>query len=162
MNRDIRTILLTVLAGAVLIGGGLLWFIYHGVSAQEDPSAMETALANWVRNASVSVSSGTEKNPIPQTPENLKEGREDFENMCAGCHANNGSGTRTMAAHMYPRSPDLRAKSTQDLTDAEIFYIIRNGIRLSGMPAWPRQTTEDNWKLVLFIRHLPALRPDEE
>lgn len=61
---------------------------------------------------------------------------------------------------LYPPAPDLRARTTQELTDGEIFYTIKNGIRLTGMPGWGGDD-EDNWKLVLFIRHLPELTPKE-
>ena len=68
-----------------------------------------------------------------------------------------------MGQGLYPKPPDLRLRPTQDLTDGEIFYIIQNGIRLTGMPAWgSSHEAEDSWKLVLFIRHLPQLTAEEE
>jgi hypothetical protein len=54
----------------------------------------------------------------------------------------------------------MREKGTQDLADGEIFYIIKNGIRFTGMPGWDGED-EENWKLALFIRHLPNLSPQE-
>ena len=54
----------------------------------------------------------------------------------------------------------MRERETQDLTDGELFYIIKNGIRFTGMPGWGGED-EDNWKLVLFIRRLPQLSPKE-
>jgi hypothetical protein len=59
----------------------------------------------------------------------------------------------------------MRLANTQDLTDGELFYIIQNGIRLTGMPSWGSGTArdeQDSWKLVRFIRHLPKLSPEEE
>ena len=58
----------------------------------------------------------------------------------------------------------MRLSGTQTLTDGELYYIIHNGIRLSGMPAWGEAhgNDEDSWKLVLFVRHLPKLTPEEE
>ncbi len=64
---------------------------------------------------------------------------------------------------MYPKPPYLRLSRTQELTDGEIFYIIENGIRMSGMPAFGGADTADqSWKLVYFIRHLPQLSSVEE
>ena len=54
----------------------------------------------------------------------------------------------------------MREPDTQQLTDGELFYIIKNGIRFTGMPGWGGED-EENWKLVLFIRHLPKLSPKE-
>jgi hypothetical protein len=66
---------------------------------------------------------------------------------------------------MYPPAPDMRQADTQNLTDGELFYIIQNGIRLTGMPSWGSGTSrdeKDSWKLVRFIRHLPKLTTEEE
>jgi len=56
----------------------------------------------------------------------------------------------------------MRSREVQNLSDGELFFIIQNGIRLSGMPAWGgMHGEEDSWKLVRFIRHLPDLTADE-
>ena len=54
----------------------------------------------------------------------------------------------------------MRSGRTQELTDGEIFNIIRDGVRFTGMPGWGGED-EDNWKLVLFVRHLPKLTEKE-
>ena len=61
---------------------------------------------------------------------------------------------------LYPPAPDLRQEETQRLSDGELMYIIKNGIRFTGMPGWGGEN-EENWKLVLFIRHLPHLSAQE-
>jgi len=60
---------------------------------------------------------------------------------------------------LYPPAPDLGAKPTQALADGELLNIIKNGIRFTGMPGWGG-TDDENWSLVLFIRHLPKLTED--
>ena len=65
---------------------------------------------------------------------------------------------------MYPPAPDMREADTQNMTDGELFYIVQNGIRLTGMPVWGSGSdhdAEDSWKLVRFIRHLPKLTVEE-
>ncbi|HET6922911.1 MAG TPA: cytochrome c, partial [Anaeromyxobacteraceae bacterium] len=63
---------------------------------------------------------------------------------------------------LYPRVPDMRRPETQQLSDGEIFWIIENGVRFTGMPAWGEPGREgESWALVHFIRHLPALTPAE-
>ncbi len=104
-------------------------------------------------------------NPVPNSPEVLAEARAHWADHCATCHSNNGSGDSEMGKHMYPPAPDMRQADTQNLTDGELFYIIQNGIRLSGMPSWGSGTghdEQDSWKLVRFIRHLPKITADEE
>jgi hypothetical protein len=65
---------------------------------------------------------------------------------------------------MYPKTPDMTLASTQSLSDGEIFSIIENGVRLTGMPAFGDGTAEsarETWPLVHFVRHLPILAPEE-
>jgi hypothetical protein len=65
---------------------------------------------------------------------------------------------------LNPPPPDMRLAATQDKSDAELYSIIKNGIRMSGMPAFGEPGDDDlsTWKLVLFVRHLPSLTPEEE
>ncbi|HEV3482876.1 MAG TPA: cytochrome c3 family protein, partial [Candidatus Acidoferrales bacterium] len=106
-----------------------------------------------------------EKNPLKLTSENLREGREEFLARCASCHGHDGSGLTDMGRNLYPRTPDLRAAPTQNLTDGEIHYIIASGVQLTGMPAWSNPHQERNvnaWNLVLFIRSLRPLTREEK
>src|SRR5688572_17066542 len=103
-------------------------------------------------------------NPVAPTEAVLTEGLEHFADHCAVCHANNGSGDTAIGLSLYPRAPDMRAASTQQLSDGELFSIIENGIRLTGMPAWGTGTAEGkraSWALVHFVRRLPKLSEDE-
>jgi len=152
-------ILLMVLA--LLVGGFVL--IRRGFSARETPSHVEVYVARTVRRLAIPATAKNAINPFTATPQVLEEARVHFADHCALCHANNGSGLTTIGQSLYPKTPDLRLPATQGLSDGEIYYIIQNGIRLTGMPAWgDAHEDEDSWKLVLFIRHLPRLAPEEE
>lgn len=155
-------VLLGLVVVAVVVG---IAAIHHGFSARDEPTAMETVVARMVRNLAVPAAMKSAKNPFAATPEVLAEAEAHFADHCATCHANNGSGTTEMGRNMYPKPPDMRHRQTQELTDGEIYSIIHNGIRLTGMPAWgegDRQADQDSWKLVVFIRHLPQLTAEEE
>lgn len=151
---------------AILIGVALFGavMIRHGFSARDNPSWLETVVARNVRSMAVPASAKQLKNPVPNTPDNLVEARAHWADHCAVCHANNGSGDTPIGKNLYPKAPDMRLPSTQNLPDAELYYTIQNGIRLTGMPAWGEagDNDQDTWKLVHFIRHLPQLTPDEE
>ncbi len=139
--------------------------IRRGFSAHGQPSVLEKLVARAARRMAVPASYKTLKNPFPATPENIRAGLEHFADHCAVCHANDGSGDTQFGRSMYPKPPDMRKRETQGLTDGEIYHTIQNGIRLSGMPAFGEQQQIDNtetWKLVLFIRHLPKLTPEEK
>lgn len=150
----------------IVIGGGVfLKTGVNGFSARAQPSAIERWAARQARTLAVPSGARERPNPIADSPEVLAAARAHWADHCATCHANNGSGDSEMGKHMYPPAPDMRQAETQNLTDGELFYIIQNGIRLTGMPSWgsgTRQDEQDSWKLVRFIRHLPKLTAQEE
>ena len=74
------------------------------------------------------------------------------------CHGRDAKGHTEMGANMYPKVPDLTSTEVQRRSDGALFYIIQNGIRWTGMPAWKNEhSPEDTWKLVAFIRKSPTL-----
>jgi mono/diheme cytochrome c family protein len=105
----------------------------------------------------------TALNPVAFTPEAWAQARAHFADHCATCHANDGSGRTEIGQNLYPKAPDMRLPETQRLTDGELYWIIANGVRLTGMPAWgdggPNDV--DTWKLVHFVRHLSELTPEQ-
>lgn len=156
-----RTVGVALTIVMVVGGGWLYWFVTrHGFSAREKPTRLEAFLAHRARGLATPPDARRKKNLLEATQLNMAEARDHFADHCAICHANDGSGKTMINEGLYPPAPDLRQEDTQDLSDGEIFYIIRNGIRFTGMPGWGG-AEEDNWKLVLFIRHLPALTAKE-
>lgn len=152
------------LAAAVCAGG--LFFLRtqaNGFSAQTQPGVIERWVARRTRTMALPGGAKERANPVPVSPEVLTEARAHWADHCASCHANDGSGDVAMGKHMYPPSPDMRKSATQNLSDGELFYIIQNGIRLTGTPAWggSDHDGEDSWKLVYFIRHLPDVTLEE-
>ena len=143
---------------------GLVYFLRTGISARAQPGPIETFVAGSLRDFAIGRHARHYENPEPDTEEVRAEGMAHFADHCASCHANDGSGNTEMGRGLYPRVPDLRLPATQELEDHELFYIIENGIRLTGMPAWgngTRESEDASWRLVRFIRHLPRLTPEE-
>jgi mono/diheme cytochrome c family protein len=145
------------------IAAAIMLLRARGLSARERPTGIEAWFARKARNIALPAEAKTRANPVARTPEALNEARAHWADHCASCHANDGSGDITMGKHMYPPAPDMRNPATQGLSDGELFYIIQNGIRLTGMPAWGASDhdEEDSWKLVHFIRHLPDMKLEE-
>jgi len=164
LRTAVRVVIgLLAIAGAIAIVVGVS-FARQGISARDAPGPTETVVARRLRAAAIPRPARERRNPITASREALQEGMEHFADHCAVCHANDGSGDTEMGRGMYPRAPDMRKPDTQNLTDGELFYIIENGIRLTGMPAWgggSEHDATDNWRLVHFIRHLPTLTPAE-
>lgn len=161
MNRWKIGLLVVVVAVVVFVYGALL--MRRGFSTREKSSLLEETIARAARNMAIPGSAKNEKNPFSATSETLKEARRHFADHCATCHANDGSGQTEIGQNLYPKPPDMRLPRTQELTDGQIYYIIHNGVRLTGMPAWGEShQDEDSWELVLFIRHLPNLTEEEK
>jgi mono/diheme cytochrome c family protein len=155
----IKTIAVSVfLLVVVLVVGVWLPFAGHGFSAREKPSWLEEFLARNVRKVAIPVDAKELRNPVPLTEENIRAAQAHWVGHCAICHSLDGSGDTAIGSNLYPPAPDMRDAHTQELSDGELFYIINNGIRLSGMPAWGGQhSDEETWQLVSFIRQLPNL-----
>lgn len=168
MKRWLVRILATIgtIAVIALIAGGvyLVAVIRAGFSARDQPSAVEARVARAARSLAVPARLKSRQNPLATTPEVLASARAHWADHCALCHANDGSGDTPIGRNLYPKAPDMRTTGTQSLSDGELYGIIQNGIRLTGMPAWgdPNDDeSEDSWGLVAFIRHLPKLDPGE-
>ncbi len=153
-----------ILAVVAICGLYGSWIIHRGFSTRGAPGPVETSLATAMRDAAIPPRYKTMKNPVALTPEVIHEGMAHWADHCATCHANDGSGDTMYGRTMYPRPPDMRQRDTQEKSDGELYYTIKNGIRMSGMSAFgdPGDNDLDSWKLVVFIRHLPSLSQNEE
>jgi mono/diheme cytochrome c family protein len=168
MKRKGRGLLIAIVvvpAVAAGLAAAGWYFLGRGFSARDEPSSLEAAVALRLRSLATPRSARAAQNPVALTPEVLREALAHFADHCAICHANDGSGATEIGRGFYPKPPDMRQRRTQDLTDGEIFYIIHNGIRFTGMPAFGGEAgpeaDEDSWKLVHFIRYLPQITADD-
>jgi mono/diheme cytochrome c family protein len=162
MSRG-NVILLAIVIVVALIAVGAASVLHDGVSSRAKPTALETMMAREVRHMAIPGSARSRENPVAETQENLRDARLHFADHCAICHANDGSGDTLMGRNLYPKPPDLRHDETQKLADGELFWIIENGVRFTGMPAFggAQGSEQDSWKLVRFIRRLPQLTEGE-
>ncbi|HUX68560.1 MAG TPA: c-type cytochrome [Terriglobales bacterium] len=125
----------------------------HGFSARARPTWIEAKLAALSRALALPGNENAVKNPYPATPAALAQGRQIFHSQCALCHNDNGDGRTALGQSLYPKPPNLRGL-TQDKSDGDLFFTIRNGVRMSGMPAWSQDSDEQIWNLVSLIRTL--------
>jgi len=149
---------------ALVVVGAMLVLQGRGVSARPEPSGIETRVALFMRGWMTPATYKGLRNPVSATEENFVAAREHFADHCATCHANDGGGNTEMGRSLYPKAPDMRRPRTQQLSDGEIFYIIENGVRLTGMPGWSTGTLEGeraSWQLVHFIRRLSSLTAED-
>ena len=154
-------LLLLILVGIL---GGVAYILSRGISARAEPSAAEAFIARHLRHLAIPRAAREAMNPVSASPEVLMEAMEHFADHCAFCHANDGSGNTDIGKGLYPKPPDMKQSATQNLSDGELFYIIQNGVRFTGMPGFAvpdGSHDQDSWKLVRFIRHLPMITDEE-
>ncbi len=158
-----RKIAIAVLVILLVVAGALVYWIFsHGFSAREEPSAMERAMVRGMRRIAIPSGASDLKNPEPVNEQTMGEAREHFVEHCSVCHGVDGRGGAAFGRNMYPKVPDLTLADTQRLQDGELFYIVSNGIRFSGMPAFGGEDSpQEIWHLVAFLRRLPQLSPEE-
>jgi mono/diheme cytochrome c family protein len=135
-----------------------------GLARVPSPGAWRRGVARFARRLAIPAAARDRQNPVPQSPEAIRDGLEHFADHCAICHGNDGSGQTDIGQGLYPKAPDMRLPATQELTDGELFYLIENGVPLTGMPAWDTGTPEGeegSWRLVRFTRHLLELSAEE-
>jgi mono/diheme cytochrome c family protein len=140
--------------GVVLIGIRLTHF---SLTALKEPSPLETRLANLAKHSVIHLAS---RHGIPPPPVDLRAsveaGGTHFGLDCAICHGIDGRSQTPAGQWMYPRATDLTSKQVQSYSDRELFWIINNGIRFTGMPGFGKLETPDHiWGLVKYMRTLP-------
>jgi mono/diheme cytochrome c family protein len=156
---------LTVLLVLVLLAlaGAVFYFaVLPGLSvARQEPSKLEVAVATYLLQHSVPASAKAMASPLGAHPDpaEIRAGHDTFSAKCETCHAYDGGGRTTIGGNSFPRAPVLRTLVTA-MSDGEIFYHIRNGIRNTGMPAWDLPDRQI-WQLVAYIRNLPRVATRE-
>jgi mono/diheme cytochrome c family protein len=140
-------------AGAVGVYAGL-----YNVAADEPHWGITERIMSATRDRSVAARArGVGAPPALDDPELLAMGAEHYAEMCTGCHLAPGLQDSEMSAGLYPRPPKL-AEHTSRRSSEETFWIIKHGVKMSGMPAWG--VTHDDqsiWGMVALVRKLPEL-----
>jgi len=130
--------------------------------ATRKPGQLESRLADYVTSNWIRRHAAKQTNPISPTPENLKAGQGDFEEHCANCHGLDGGGENRFEADFYPPVAKL-TEDAQEWSDGELYFIIANGIPMTGMPGFgEHHDSKDIWGMILWVRHLAQLSPPEK
>lgn len=163
----VKTLVVIVLLGVVILGGYLYSGLYPiGADTPHNKLtywALETLRENSVARAAKAI-------PVPvdlATPSRLLAGGPDYNEMCSGCHLRPGRAQSDFTQGLYPAPPNLTRSASEREADIaqrrrEHFWIIKHGIKASGMPAWgPTHDDERIWNMVAFLERLPELTPEQ-
>jgi len=167
-----RTLLIIIVAAALfgLVVAVAASFLHDGLSSRATPTKFEIMLARNARHLATPASARLAQNPLLVSAEDLRDARLHFADHCAICHANNGGGQTMIGGGLYPKPPDLRLPETQNLTDGELFWIIENGVRFTGMPAFsnsgghkgPDERAEEQQENDFLSGAAPGRKPESQ
>jgi len=120
------------------------------------PSNFEAKTVTFAKHH-VFIGNKSQKNPLPNTPENWADGKEAFSHYCVACHGMDGQNTGVpFVDHISPPIPSLASEGVQRYTDGQLKWILDNGIWPSGMPGSKGTLSDDElWAIIIFLRHLP-------
>ncbi|HSV30063.1 MAG TPA: cytochrome c, partial [Candidatus Omnitrophota bacterium] len=156
-------VLLGIVALLILAALGMAVWIYAGgydaSATARDPKAVEW-ITETARRQSVRVHA--RDIPVPQLadPILVEEGARTFAAHCTQCHAAPGMAPPRIAAAMQPSPPDL-AQEVAEWTTPELFWIVRNGFKMTGMPAWGQILVDGEiWGVVAFLEQMPSMAPE--
>jgi thiosulfate dehydrogenase len=159
-----RSFLLGVLTVLLIIFvGGYLFITTGGVSMKTSasPLPLEATVAEMAIRASMG-NARDQKNPVPADDQNLLAGADTYRNNCAVCHGTPGRPASLIAKGMFPPPPQLFEKEEMVTDDPEgnIYWLVTNGIRLSGMPGFDKQIPDtQRWQVTALVAHADKLPP---
>jgi mono/diheme cytochrome c family protein len=132
----------------------------YDVAASTPETAAEFAILHSVMKNSVQARAAAEGRET-WTDKERRKGFEDYDEMCVICHSAPGKERGPISKGIRPQPPNL-AEASKQWTTAQLFWIIKNGVKMTGMPAFgSTHSDEQIWNIVGFVRRLPQISPDE-
>lgn len=151
-------VIVTLLLPLLVLATGLI-----NMGAANRPGFIEEKLADFALERSMPHRAPSTKNPHGEEPAAIAGGFEHYGDNCVLCHGAPGVDTAELAKGLNPPAPALTDPDTQALNDGELFWTVKNGIRMTGMPGFgPTHSDDEIWQIVSFVRHLPKLTPVEK
>ena len=148
---------LAVLCAGIALTAGLVDF-----SAAKTPGRLEERIATFALNRSIARHAPKVSNPLARSPAAVAAGLALFRTHCIDCHGAPGVDPTEGGASLNPPAPGLTLPRVQARSDGELKWIVSNGIRMTGMPAFGASRSEQEvWQLVAALRQLPQLSPEE-
>ena len=153
------------LVGVILLLCGAAIFLYGGrynVAAIVPHSKATSWILETARDQSIHFHSREIQAPQLKDPKMAKGGFKEYHEMCRQCHGAPGRQRAEFAQGLYPNPPDLTSKEMKELSDRELYWVVKNGIKMTGMPGFgPTHDEEELWAMVAFVKRIPDIQAKE-
>jgi mono/diheme cytochrome c family protein len=161
-----RGFILGIILTLLVLGGGAYFYTTTGHfdtrAVGNTPSTFERRTANKSVDAWVDGHASKQDNPFQATTQNIMDGSMTYDKNCAFCHGSLKEPTSPMKTKFYPHVPQLMT-FTPDDPDGNLFYVIKYGIRYTGMPGWDGVLSDDDiWKTVAFIKNSAQMKESSQ
>jgi mono/diheme cytochrome c family protein len=154
---------IVILTGALVATSWFVWSGTYNIAATKPHSAFVEWLFTTLRDHSIAYHSKNIKTPDLGATELMRQGAVHYDAMCAVCHRAPGQEPSEISKGLNPPAPELRRREVQiAYSDSELFWIIKHGVRMTGMPAFgPTHDDDDLWAIVAFTRRLPEMQSED-
>lgn len=165
MKRNYLYLIAGIIIGVVACIGVPLLILASGTinfGADQKPGTIERTLAPWAVDQSRERRAPHQVNTFTNAAD-VATGMDHYRENCVGCHGAPNVNSGEAAMGLNPSAPELQSPGTQSMSDGELFWTIKHGVRMTGMPAFAMTHSDEQiWKIVAFVRHLPNLTTNEE
>ncbi len=158
MSPTLKHVLTTIAVLAVGAAAAFALFVSTGAynfAADEPHTAAVSALLETMRERSIETRAGGLQSPDLSETARIVQGAGNYNAMCVGCHLAPGMAESELSKGLYPAPPNL---STEQVEPGQAFWVIKHGIKASGMPAWGKSMSDEYvWNMAAFLQKLPEL-----
>jgi mono/diheme cytochrome c family protein len=146
----------------IVVVAAFVWSGRYNVAATVPHWGITHWVLGKVRERSIAVHSKSITPPSLDNPKLIDSGFKEYHEMCRVCHNAPGYSRTEIARGLYPNPPDFTSKDIKMRSEAQLYWIIKNGIKMTGMAAFgPTHNEDELWGIVAFLRRLPKLKPEE-
>lgn len=155
VTRHSLTTVVVLVVASLLVIGLFIWSGIYNVGADDTHTRPVYSVLQTLRERSIAARAKDLQPPDLANPVRIKQGAGNYDAMCTGCHLGPGMKETELSKGLYPTPPDL---SQHSVDPREAFWVIKHGIKASGMPAWGKSMEDEYiWNMAAFLRELPKL-----
>jgi mono/diheme cytochrome c family protein len=156
----LRPLIIAALAGGAVVAGVIAILGAPLLLVHRQDLPLEQQYGHFMIGVAARVLAGNAANPVANNPRAASAGRDAYTGSCAECHGSSGDGKGVFGTATYPPATDLTSHDVEEKSDAELFWITKNGLSFTAMPGFGDQYSDQEiWNIVAYMRSLQSGQP---